>query len=342
MARTRHILAARDLLLQVESAYVACHIAPDGDAVGSMLALTSVLQALGKRCVAACADPLPQKWSFLSGSQAVTCDPPRDEQVIVSVDCSDVERLGSLFDPMAFATRPVINIDHHVTNTGFGTINLVRPLPSTAEIVHILIRQLAVTMDSHIANALLVGLVTDTRGFRTANVAARQLRTAIALLKDGASLPYVTEMCFNREPLSTVCLWGQALAMVQTRGRIIWAQVTQDMIKRCNATPDDSSGLVSFLASTADMDVAAVFRELADGLIEVSMRAGLGWDLADLARSMGGGGHPQAAGCRIRGELAHVRDHVLQQIELELAKQARARPDHQGPTLAEQAVHPRD
>lgn len=312
---TRYLEAA-------QSVYIACHIMPDGDAIGSLLALGLALQRLGKACTMACADPVPCKFGFLTGAHDVVSRPPTVEQVIVTVDVSDIQRLGTLYEEASFRSRPVINIDHHVTNTRFGTVNLVQPLPSTAEIVHTLLRHLRVQPDSDIAAALLTGLLTDTRCFRTGNVTARQLRTAIALMDAGTSLTELTELLFNREPASTICLWGQALASAQTQGQVIWTEIDHDMMRRCRASPSDADGLVSFLASTMGVDAALVLREKDDGRIEVSMRAGPGWDVSRVALQLGGGGHPRAAGCTLTGTINAVRERVLSAVEGALREQA--------------------
>lgn len=327
-----------------QSVYIACHIMPDGDAVGSLLALGLALQRLGKPCTMACADPVPQKFGFLTGARDVVSRPPADEQIIVTVDASDIERLGELYDRTCFSSRPVINIDHHVTNTRFGTVNVVQLLPSTAEIVYSLLRHLRVQPDRDIATAILTGLLTDTRCFRTGNVTARQLRTAIALMDAGASLTDLTELIFNREPASTICLWGQALSGVQMQGRIIWTEIDRDMMRRCSASPNDADGLVSFLASTMGVDAALVLREKDDGRIEVSMRAGPGWDISGAAVQLGGGGHPRAAGCTIAGTMSAVRERVLSAVERALAEQATDRshaPDSEA-LLTEQAAGDRE
>jgi bifunctional oligoribonuclease and PAP phosphatase NrnA len=315
------MLKAKRILESAQSVYVACHTVPDGDAIGSLFGLGLALRRLGKACTLACPDPVPAKYDFLAGLGAVVAHPPTTEQVIVTLDCSDLQRLGALYDKAVFDSRPVINVDHHRTNLCFGTINVVHDLPSTAEIVYELIRKLRVPLDRDIATALLVGLVTDTLCFRTGNVTSRQLRTASRWVNAGASLSQVTELVYGRESLSTICLWGKALARVQTRGRIIWTEIEQDMLRQCGASPDEGNGLVSFLASTMGVDVAAVFREKDDGRIEASMRAGPGWDVSAVALQLGGGGHARAAGLSASGSLASVRETVLTQIEASLAEQ---------------------
>jgi len=295
-----------------------------------MLGLGTALSRLGKACTLACADPVPPKFDYVDGFARAVSPPPTTETVTISVDSSDIERLGSLYDAAIFASRPVINIDHHVTNTGYGSINLVQVVPSTAEIVLSLVKRLGVKLDRSIATALLTGLVTDTRCFRTGNVTSRQLRVALELTRSGASLAEVTELIFNREPIATVCLWGRALANVGRRGRILWTEIDRRLIGECQAAPNDDKGLVSFLASRADVDVAIVFRETDDGRIEASMRSGPGWDVSRAALQLGGGGHPRAAGCTRPGPMASAREFVLSRVAecLEAQEAARAEESH--------------
>jgi phosphoesterase RecJ-like protein len=321
---------ARACLESAQSVYLACHVIPDGDAVGSLLGLGMALRRLGKPCTMACADSVPAKYRFLAGAGEIVPQPPTSEQVIVTVDSSDVERLGNVYDEEVFHSRPVINIDHHVTNTHFGTLNVVQLLPSTSEIVFSLLKSMAVAADADTATALLTGLVTDTRCFRTGNVTARQLRTTVALMRAGASLADVTELVFNREPVSTICLWGQALASVQTRGRMIWTEIDQGMMRRCRATPMEADGLSSFLASAETADAAVVFREKDDGQIETSMRAGPARDVSGVALKLGGGGHPRAAGCTLPGPMSAARERVLGEIEAALREQAQPRSPSAG------------
>jgi phosphoesterase RecJ-like protein len=221
----------------------------------------------------------------------------------------------------------VINIDHHRTNVRFGTVDIVRDLPSTAEIVGLLVRRLQVPLDEGIASALLVGLVTDTQCFRTGNVTARQLRTATRWIVAGASLALITDRVYGREPLSTVCLWGQALAGVRSSKGLIWTEISLDMIKHCQATPRDASGLASFLSNTEGMNVAVVFRQVDATTVDVSMRAGSGWDVSTVALALGGGGHARAAGLTAEGSLPEVRDAVLKRLRSSMGEQAKRHHD---------------
>jgi len=302
---------------------VITHVAPDGDAIGSLLGLGWALRWLGEEYTLACADPVPKGFTYLPGSEAIVTRPEGEYDLVISLDCGDLERLGAAYDE-SLAGLPVINIDHHVTNTHFGTVNWADTgAASTAEMVLDLVESLRVPLDSDIALCLLNGIVTDTRGFRTPNTTPRTMRAALKLMGAGAQLPEITDHIFNRRPFSAICLWAKALNGVQLDGRIIWSQITRAMRQECAfsengdvlSLPKGDAGLVNFLGTTDEADVAIVFVEKDDGRIEVGMRAVPGVDISAVALDLGGGGHPQAAGCTLHGDLNETQEKVLSAVK---------------------------
>ena len=299
---------------------VISHVAPDGDAIGSLLGLGRALRWLGKEYTLACADPVPKGFAYLPGSETIVQPPPSGwpkgkYDLVISLDCGDLKRLGAAYDE-SLAGLPIINIDHHVTNTHFGTVNWVdTEAASTAEMVLELVESLGIPLDADMALCLLHGIVTDTRGFRTPNTGPRTMRAALKLMEAGAKLAEITDRVFNRRPLSAICLWAKALNGVQLDGRIIWSQITRAMRRECAFSENGDAGLVSFLATADEADVAIVFAEKSDGRIEVGMRAVPGIDVSAVALDLGGGGHPQAAGCTLNGSLDEVREKVLAAVK---------------------------
>jgi phosphoesterase RecJ-like protein len=205
---------------------------------------------------------------------------------------------------------------------GFGRVNWVDPdSAATAQMVLTLIERLEVPLDPTMATCLLNGLVTDTRGFRTPNTTPAVMEAATKLMTAGASLPEITEQVFNRRPLAVVRLWGKALSAVQLDGPIIWTEISQAMRQECGLNNDSDDGLVSFLTSVCEADVGIVFTEKDDGTIGVSMRSMPGIDISDVAMRLGGGGHPQAAGCNLNSSLAEARERVLAELRHSLLEQ---------------------
>lgn len=320
--------AILDLVRRSRRVLAICHVSPDGDAIGSLLGLGWALKAMGKEVTLACADPVPPFYRYLPGQEEIVRRPEGAFDLVVSLDCSDQERLGDAYRE-EHRGLPLLNIDHHVTNQHFGTVNLVDPTAaSTAEIVFTLLDELGLPLSPPIAQCLLTGIVTDTRGFRTASSTPRVLAIANRLMAAGASLPEIVSQTLERRPLAVIRLWAQALPGAQLRGRILWAEITEAMRAEAGVATVDDGGLVNFLLTAEEADVAVVFSEKNEGReVEVSFRARPGWDVAQVALALGGGGHMLAAGATVRGRLTVVRERVLALLEESLAAQEQARRD---------------
>jgi phosphoesterase RecJ-like protein len=314
----------RTPILDAQKILLIAHVAPDGDAIGSLLGLGLGLAKIGKGVTMTCEDPAPRQLGFLPGVDRMRRTPTGEEDLILALDSSDTERLGTLYDADLFSSRPVLNIDHHVTNIEYGDVNWVEPAAaSTAQMCAMLVEALDIPWDTEIATCLLTGVVTDTRCFRTSNTTPDVLRAATLLMENGASLSDVTDAVFQHNSPSRICLWGKALSAAQMANRIVWTNVSQEMLDDCGATPFDDEGLANFLDATHDIDVAIVFREKEPEQIEVSMRAARGVDISGVALSMGGGGHPQAAGCSCTGNLEEIQERVLSAVKGALEAQER-------------------
>lgn len=321
----KHQIARR--IEQAQHPFLICHFSPDGDALGSMLGLSLALQKMGKCPVLACEDPVPPAYLFLTGAEHVVAAPSdgQDYDLIVSLDCSDVRRMGLPYQYLSGRETPIplINIDHHVTNIYFGKLNWVDPhAVATSEIMLELIDLLEVSLDAEMATCLLTGIVTDTRGFRTSNTSPKVMRAVTLLMEAGANLVDITDQVFSHRPLAALHLWGQALPQTQLDGRILWSAITSEMRQQSRYEQDGDAGLVSFLGDVNEADIAVVFSERYNGEIDVSMRANAGWDVSKVALSLGGGGHPQAAGCTLDVTLNKAIDTVLPILQAAWKEQA--------------------
>lgn len=297
---SRQLTRAAELIAASRQPLLICHVAPDGDAIGSLLGLLWLLRAQGKDPIAACQDRVPDNLRFLPGSDVVVGQPVCQPDLVIAVDCSDLERLGSAFDNSLLRRTPLLNIDHHVTNTLFGVVNVVAPAAtSTAEVIYDLAVSQAWTISFGAAQCLLTGLVTDTRGFRTSNVTARTLEIAQRLMEAGGSLHAVNEGVLEQRSFDTVCLWGHALAAARLEDGIAWTTIPLTMRAPCGDVEQSDSGLANFLVSADEVEVAVVLVERRDGPIDVGFRSAGRVDVAQLALKLGGGGHPRAAGCTL-------------------------------------------
>jgi phosphoesterase RecJ-like protein len=168
-----------------------------------------------------------------------------------------------------------------------------------------------IPLSRDIATCLLNGLLTDTLGFRTSNTDPSVMETAIELMNAGASLSELTDRVFNHRPMRTIQMWAAAMRDLHLEDHILWTQITQAMRQSTSYWEDGDAGLVNFLNTANEADVAVVFDELPDGRINVSMRAGPGYDVSQVAFVLGGGGHAQAAGCTLDGPSESARARVL-------------------------------
>lgn len=306
----RDFAQAGALLKPAQTITVLSHIRPDGDAVGSLLALARILERMDKRAVPVLPDGMPGRFRFLPGAERVQSSLPGEADLVVAVDCSDLARLGLLAEPLG--GRVDLNIDHHATNTRFGRLNLVDDrAAATAEMLYDLAIDQGWPLDSEAATNLLLGLVTDTIGFRTANVTPKVLRQAASLVELGAPLAEVYDRGLNRRSLAAARYWGSGLRSLESEGPLVWAVLKAEDRRASGYAGHDDADLINLLSALDGAEAAIVFVEQPAGEVKVSWRARSGLDVAKLAQAFGGGGHEPAAGAMIKGDLREVVERVL-------------------------------
>jgi phosphoesterase RecJ-like protein len=304
------------------------HENPDGDALGSLLAMHWMLEQLGKDSVMFMSpDEFPLPWEYRDWTfEGLVGRPPEDidDRTVVFLDCGNIDRM-----PVDFLQRAgihLLNIDHHHDNTRFGTVNLVAPEAScTAEIVWRLGKELGARITLPIANALYVGLVTDTGKFMYENTTSAAHRMAAELIDAGVEPHRVHRRLFEDLPFRRLLLLQRALASVERHddGAITIAHLTKPDYEQTGALETDSEGIVDHMRAVEGTTVAVLVRELlADdrqGKRKVSLRATDGRvDVSKIARELGGGGHPQAAGFTTslpyRALVEKLREEVVRQL----------------------------
>jgi bifunctional oligoribonuclease and PAP phosphatase NrnA len=317
-------LRAADKLL------LTTHENPDGDALGSLLAMHDILAQLGKDSVMYMSPdefPLPWEYRWLPLGDGLVMTPPDDvaERTIVFLDCGNIDRM-----PMDFLQADglhVLNIDHHHDNTRFGTVNLVCPVASsTAEMVWRLTKELDVEITPKIANALYVGLVTDTGRFMYENTTPVAHRMAAELIEAGVDPHWVYRQLYEELPFRRLQLLQRALASVERHddGAMTVAHLTKQDYEETGALETDSEGVVDHMRAVEGTRVAVLVRELLsddrEGMRKVSLRATDGSvDVSRLAREFGGGGHPQAAGFSTAAPYPELVDRLRARVREQLA-----------------------
>lgn len=296
--------AAAQCLKAARSIWIGTHRDPDGDAVGSLLGLGHLLRDRGIAVTLACQDGVPNEFRFLHGSADVVSVGPQGHDLAVAVDAGDLERLGALIEGTKWAAQPTVVLDHHQSNMGFGDVNVVLPsVSSTSEIVLELAYALPAPISVPAATALLTGLLSDTLGFRTTNTSAETLRRAAALVDLGADQGDLLDRVFGSRPLAALRLLGRAIERLEVRGQVAVSALDAADLIAAGAVHEDSRGISSFLISARELQAVALVRQRTTDTCDVSMRSRQGTDLGQVAKRLGGGGHPQAAGATLPGTL---------------------------------------
>jgi phosphoesterase RecJ-like protein len=318
---------AAALIRRAERIALVTHVAPDPDAVGSALGLRLALLSLGKNVIALCDDPPPPDADFLptGGDLRRSLPGDFDPDLFVALDASDTRRLGEAGAALLALDIPVLVVDHHVTNAGYGDVNVVDPgAVATAELVLDLIDALEVVLTPDIAACLMTGLVGDTRGFSTPNVVPATFAAASRLLQAGADVSDIVERVMRRRSLALLGIWGIALNHLHFQDGVIWAVVPYGERRARSLHTTEVDGVSSLLLSAHEAVMSAAFTEKPDGKVEVSMRARPGYDVAGVALALGGGGHALAAGCLIDGPLDAAVPEVVGRLRVQTAAAAQA------------------
>lgn len=321
----------RDAIEQSTRILAVSHANPDADAVASLMSFKCAFASADRDITLALGDgTVPETLDFIDGLDAIqnasTVDPNRYD-LIAFLDCADQDRVGSSGDTILQTSLnrvPVINIDHHVTNSRFGTINLVDPqAAASCEILQLLYEDLDIAIPAEMATILMSGIQGDTLGLRTPSTTGRTMEVSARLLDNGADLDTIVDHLFRIRPYSTLKLWAQALSVAQFTGELIWTEITPDMLKHAGADESEAEGIVNFLAGTRGARAAAMLYRKPDGW-RVSMRSLTDdVDVSILTGMFGGGGHSRAAGCSLEGDDS-VRETFLRTVADQISTGARA------------------
>jgi len=309
------------LIQSSDCIYIGTHVRPDGDALGSLLALALGLEAQGRRAARLCADPVPDNYRFLAGTGSVCSDPPEwRAQLGIVLDCDGRSRLGKL-EP-AFANLPqLLDIDHHATDQAFGEVRLIDPrAAATAELVYHLLGALGVPCSRDIATCLYAAILTDTGRFCYGNTTAKSLDLAAELVGAGAD-PYDTARhIYEGRSVAAVHLLGLALSRLDANqdSQVVSATLTRRDFLETGAASADTEGIIDHLRAIGGPRVALLFVEMENGEVRVSMRSDGSVDVSRVALDFGGGGHMMAAGCTVPGKVDEVRARVVAAVRRSL------------------------
>ncbi|GMA59065.1 phosphoesterase RecJ-like protein [Alicyclobacillus sacchari] len=302
---------------------IVTHERPDGDALGSALAMAHILQALGKRWTFVVGEVVPARFRFLPMFDRIRQLSELSAgpfSRVIAVDCADQLRFASVASAMA-PDACVLNIDHHQTNPRYGAVACVdSDAAATCEVIYHIARALGIPLAIDLAKCLYTGILTDTGGFSYPNTTREVHEIAAELLASGVQPYDIAEPALEARTLEQMRLLQTALRdmVIADDGRYAFIMVSQEMLADAHANEDDVEGLVGFARSVETVEVGVLLRERPDGTVKASLRSKRLVDVAKIAQQFGGGGHARAAGCNLSGPLTEAKAHIERAVQMAL------------------------
>lgn len=295
---------------------IMSHIMPDGDNVGSCLALYNALKKSGKNVHLILDDEIPKVYKFLKNSEKAE-RPGQYESfdVVIALDCGDAKRLGK--SGIYLENNFVINIDHHISNDEFGDLNMIDAnAAATAEIIYQIIKILGIDMDKEISECLYTAIVTDTGQFQYSNTTSLTHQIAGDLINNGVNVSLMFERIYQNSSKEKVMLMKTALGTLEFyhNDSISCISLTLEQMREVNALEADSDGIINLARDIECVEAAIFLKELEPGKVKVGLRSKKVVDMAAVALQFGGGGHIRAAGCTLHGTIEEVKEKVLDAV----------------------------
>jgi len=308
--------AVVELIKESSNIAILSHIMPDGDNIGSCLALYNALVKLGKNVIVALDDDVPEVYRFLKNSdQIVKPENDYNLDLVIALDCGDAGRLGK--SAKYLENNKIINIDHHISNSNFGHYNIVDVNASaTAELVYDLINKLKINMDKDICECIYTGIVTDTGLFQYSNTTSETHRIVADLISNGVEPAKVYKDVYQNNSLSKIKLLGEALSSIELHysNKIASIILKKELFEQIGAKDEDADGIINYARDIKGVEVALLFRETEDGKIKIGFRSKDFMNVNEIAQMFGGGGHKRAAGATAVGEIRDIKDKVLKAV----------------------------
>ncbi|HCJ56254.1 DHH family phosphoesterase [Lutispora sp.] len=299
-----------------ENIAILSHIMPDGDNIGSSLALYNALSKIGKNVVFILDDDVPEVYKFLKGSQK-TEKPDNDHKfdLVIVLDCGDVGRLGRSSRYLEGAK--VINIDHHLSNSNFGLYNIVDiSAAATGEIIYRLINRLEIALDKDICECIYTGIVTDTGQFQYSNTTDLTHEIAADLVRHGAEPWKLYRAIYQNNSKSKMKLIGEAINSLEFhfQSKIASMIIRKEVFETVGAKDEDADGIINFARDINGVEVALLFKETEDGKVKIGFRSKDFVNVSDIAQEFGGGGHKRAAGATVAGAVENIKERVIESV----------------------------
>ena len=302
------------LINEESSFYIVSHYLPDGDSVGSALALALSLIQNGKNVNVYCRDSVPVKYKFLDKGKVISTNYPEPdkESILLVLDCSDFSRTG-ISEKTKTIFKKIVNIDHHVTNDYFADVNLVDPDASaTGEIIFEIINRAGFSMNDDIANSLYVSISTDTGSFKYENTTSKTHKIVAELLEYAVNSSVISQLVFDEKPLSYFLILKKALSTLELfeKGKIASITLNNETLMQEGADIEVIDGIVNYAKNIADVEVGIIFYIAGENEIKVGLRS-KNADVSEIAGKFNGGGHVRAAGFRAKGNYPEIKEKTI-------------------------------
>lgn len=307
------------VLYEKDNFIIVSHLNPDGDSVGSVLALGQALQTLGKKVILSTIDSVPYKYTFLPNANIIQKWQDvviGEDNFIITLDCSDLKRLYPLEDKLL--KERIINIDHHVSNQYFGYYNYVDPnASSVGEIIFELLKIMNIRISLDIAKCLYTAINTDTGSFNYSNTTSKTHYIASQLLELGIDPAEISHQIYENYPKSSIFLIREALNTLKftCQDKISYITITQEMMKKAGAKEEETEGIINYTRNIRGVEIGVLFREVSRDKTRVGFRSH-GIDVGKLASFFNGGGHPRASGCEINKSLTEAKEVILEKARI--------------------------
>lgn len=310
---------AIELINENKNIFLASHVNPDGDNLGSMLGLALAIKEMGKNVFVLKSDLIPSDFTFLPGIDLIQeyDDNLGDVGLFITLDCSDEERLGNNQKVLS-DSKNTINIDHHISNTNFADINIVDSKASaTAELVYQLIKKMGVSINKDIAINLYTAISTDTGSFKYESVTSNTHRITAELLDTGIDKNEININLYESMSFTRMKLFIKSLATLETynNAEIAIIMVTQDMLKETGASLEDAEGIISYIRKISTVEVACLLKEVEKENIKISLRTKKYLDAAKICEKFDGGGHKRAAGCTLYKNIEESKSEIVKTLK---------------------------
>ncbi len=301
------------LIKESENIAILSHAAPDGDSIGSSLALYNSIISIGKKAKVIIDDDVPVIYRFLKNADEICYVDTVDKfDLAIVLDSSGVDRLGN--SSKYLVNKKVVNIDHHISNTGFGTYNIVHTdAAATAEIIYKIIIKMGIRIDKDIAGCLYAGIVTDTGKFQYSNTTSETHQIASELLKHGVNSSEFFKLIYQNITKEKTKLIGESINIMEfyCEDKISVITLSKEQFLKTGAKEEDTEGIIDFARDINSVELALLFRESKDGNIKISFRSKDYINVNVFAGKFGGGGHKSAAGATVSGDIISVKEKVL-------------------------------